>query len=260
MIVADLSTQVTDGSFLVAAAIAAAAGLISFLSPCVLPLVPGYLSFVTGLSAAQLAEDDADSNRPLLRVLLAASLFVLGFTVVFVSFGALAGSLGSLLREHEQQLTRVLGVFTILLGLAFAGALDRIPLVGRELRIHTVPTAGIGGAPLLGAMFALGWTPCIGPTLAVVLGLAASTDSASARRGTALAFAYCLGLGIPFLITGVAFQQAMSAFAVVKRHYRAIMVAGGSMLVMIGVLEVTGIWSDLIAWLQTRTGTVSLPL
>ena len=261
LVLGSITTLVTDGSLAVAAAVAAAAGLVSFLSPCVLPLVPGYLSYVTGLSAAQLAGDEEiDRRGRSLRILLAWALFVLGFSVVFVSFGALAGGLGGLLRDHQETLTRVLGVATILLGLAFAGALDRVPLVSRELRIHGLPTVGIAGAPALGALFALGWTPCIGPTLAAVLGLAASTDGASAARGTALALAYCLGLGLPFLVTGLAFQTAMGAFGSVRRHYRAVMVAGGTMLVVIGVLEVTGQWSDAVAWLQTRAGSTSLPL
>jgi len=259
--IASVSSQVSDGPFLAAAAIAAAAGLVSFLSPCVLPLVPGYLSFVTSLSATQLAGNEAaDGRRRSLRIVVAGLLFVLGFTVVFVAFGALAGTAGALLRDHQLTLQRVLGVVTIVLGLAFAGALNRVSFFGRELRLHALPKVGIAGAPALGAMFALGWTPCIGPTLATVLGLAASTDGTSAARGTALAFAYCLGLGLPFMITGLAFQTAMGAFAVVRRRYRALMVFGGAMLVAIGVLEATGTWATAVAWLQSRIGSTSLPL
>jgi len=256
---ASIESQIASGPFAAAAALAAAAGVLSFLSPCVLPLVPGYLSFVTGLSASQLRADGGGS-RPALRVLLAGLLFVLGFSVVFVSFGALAGGLGSMLKAHQHTVTITLGAFTILLGLMFAGAFDRLAIAGRELRFHHVPTAGLGGAPLLGVLFALGWTPCIGPTLAAVLGLAASSDGASAARGTALAFVYCLGLGVPFLATGLAFQRAMSAFGMVKRHYRAVTTAGGGMLVVIGVLELTGRWTHAVSWLQERIGSVSLPL
>jgi len=256
------ASQVTDGSVVIAAAIAAAAGTVSFLSPCVLPLVPGYLSYITGLSASELGAVVVDdgSRRRMGHVALASLLFILGFSAVFVSFGALAGGLGGLLREHQETLTRVLGVFTIGLGLMFAGLLDRVPILSRELRLHGIVGAGTAGAPFLGALFGLGWTPCIGPTLAAVLGLAASSDGASATRGTVLAFVYCLGLGIPFVLTGLAFERAMAASQVVKRHYRVVMVAGGTMLVAIGLLEVTGLWNQALAWLQSRVGTPALPL
>jgi cytochrome c-type biogenesis protein len=256
-----LASQVTDGSLVIAATVAAAAGALSFLSPCVLPLVPGYLSSITGLSASELAtQPPTAGGRRAHHVALASLLFILGFSVVFVSFGALAGGLGGLLRDHQETLTRVLGVFTIGLGLMFAGALNRVPVLSREFRLHRIPAAGTAGAPLLGALFGLGWTPCIGPTLAAVLGLAASENGASAARGTVLAFVYCLGLGIPFLVTGLAFERAISAFGIVKRNYRLVMTAGGAMLVVIGVLEVTGLWSEALARLQSYLGTPSLPL
>lgn len=269
---------VRDGSLLVAIPIAMAAGLVSFLSPCVLPLVPGYLSYVTGMSGQDLAgatasagaTTSADSkgddhgegaaSHPARRIALGALGFVLGISIVFVSFGAVFGGLGRVMRDNEELLTRVFGVLTILLGLLFAGVFSRVGLLNREMRIHRLPRAGWLGAPLLGITFALGWTPCIGPTLGVVLGLAASSDQASAMRGAVLSFAYCLGLGVPFLVTGLAFSRAMAAIAVVKRHYRAVVTAGGAMLVVIGVLQVTGVWTQLMNDVQTRFGTTDLPL
>src|SRR3954447_16720280 len=175
---------VVNGSLLLAAPIAVLAGLISFLSPCVLPLVPGYISYATGLVGADLAE----SKRG--RLLAGSLLFVLGFTAVFVAFGALAGSLGAFLYEYRVTITRVLGVLTILLGLAFLGWL---PWASREWRFHRMPTIGLLGAPLLGALFGLGWTPCIAPTLAAVQSLA--LNEGSAWRGALLMVFYCLGLG-----------------------------------------------------------------
>lgn len=252
---------VRDGSLLVAIPIAVAAGLVSFLSPCVLPLVPGYLGFVTGMTAA-----DAAAGRPTgpdrrwLRVVAGTLGFVGGIAIVFVSFGAIFGSLGQALRDNELLLARGFGVLTIIMGLAFAGAFSGVALFNRELRIHRIPRAGLLAAPLLGVAFALGWTPCIGPTLAVVLGMAASSDQASAVRGAWLALAYCIGIGIPFLVAGLAFERSMRAFGWVRRHNRAIMRAGGGMLVAIGVLQVTGLWSGLMSALQSSFGGAPLPL
>lgn len=291
--------QVQDGSFLVAVPIAFLAGVVSFMSPCVLPLVPAYLSFVTGLSAADLAgeqdrtasvpardatgisaagttgvavmddtvthtdraeDDDAHRDGTIRRVVLGTLGFTLGTALVFVSFGALFGQAGQWLQQHALGLTQVFGVITILLGLLFAGAFNRIGLLNREIRFHNLPGRGLAGAPILGVTFALGWTPCIGPTLGVVLGLAASSDNASAARGAALAVAYCLGLGLPLLIAGLAFNRAMGAFAVVKRNYRWFMVASGAMLVLLGMLQVTGVWTQWMDGLQSRFGGAELPL
>lgn len=254
VVLASPVTEVQSGSLLLAIPIALVAGLVSFLSPCVLPLVPGYLSYITGMSAAQLGDHSQAATttriRASARVLAGSVLFILGVAIVFVCLGAAFGALGDLLRQHHTLLTRVFGVLTVLLGLAFAGALGRLRIANTEVRFHRAPVLGLAGAPMLGVMFGLGWTPCIGPTLSAVLGLAASTHGATAYRGAGLAFAYCLGLGIPFLVAGLAFQRAMAAFAVVKRHYRALMIAGGGLLVAIGVLEITGLWTWAVQQLQ----------
>lgn len=254
--------QVRDGSLLVALPIAAAAGLVSFLSPCVLPLVPGYLSYVTGMSARELA---AGATAPaaahsVRRVAFGTLGFVLGISLVFVSFGALFGGLGQALRAHEETLTRAFGIVTIVLGLLLAGVFARLAVFNRELRIHRLPSAGIAGAPLLGVTFALGWTPCIGPTLGTVLGLAASANAASASRGAILSCAYCVGLGVPFLVTGLAFNRTMQALSIVKRHYGAVMAFSGAMLVLIGVLQVSGAWTELMGQVQAHFGGGALPL
>lgn len=225
---------ITDGSLLLALPLAVAAGLVSFLSPCVLPLVPGYLSYVTGLTGVDLAA------RGRGRLVAGALLFVAGFTAVFVSAGVLLGSLGGFLVEHERILQQVLGGLTIVLGLAFMGA---VPWFQRDLRVHRRPVLGLAGAPMLGVLFGLGWTPCIGPTLGAVLTLAATEGSGV--RGGVLAVAYCLGLGLPFVVTAVAFRRAMGAFGWVKRHYVWVMRVGGLLLVAIGALLVTGVWNDL---------------
>jgi cytochrome c-type biogenesis protein len=232
-------STVTSGSLVLAFPVAAAAGLVSFLSPCVLPLVPGYLSYVTGMSGADLAMQRRG------RLLLGVALFVLGFTVVFVSAGLAFGGFGALVQRHTTVLTRVLGAVTIMLGLAFMGF---IPGLQRTVKSSRLPAAGLAGAPLLGMLFGLGWTPCIGPTLAAVQAMA--YNEASAARGALLSFAYCLGLGLPFLFTAVAYRRALGAFGFVKRHYQAVMRVGGGMLVAIGFLLVTGAWTDLTIKMQ----------
>jgi cytochrome c-type biogenesis protein len=244
---------VTDGSLLLAVPVAAAAGLVSFLSPCVLPLVPGYLSYVTGLSGEELGDtrrattaqgdvlvqQEAQPTVRRGRVLVGSVLFVLGFSAVFITGGALFGGLGSLLVEHKTVVDRVLGVLTVLLGLVFLGL---IPGMQREVRFHRLPSAGLAGAPLLGVLFGVGWTPCLGPTLAAVQTLAYT--QASAGRGALLTAAYCAGLGIPFVLTGLAFRRALGAFAVVKRHYALVMRIGGGLLVLVGLLLVSGLWES----------------
>lgn len=239
---------VTDGPMPLALTVAAIAGLVSFLSPCILPLVPGYLSYVTGLTGVDLAEPATGDVKERVqgRVLLGATLFVLGFSAVFVSEGAFFGSLGQDLQAHQAVVDRVLGAVTIVLGLAFLGF---IPGMQRELRFHALPRAGLAGAPLLGVLFGVGWTPCLGPTLGAVQALAFT--QASAGRGALLTFAYCLGLGLPFLLTAVAFRRALGAFAVVKRHYDVVLRLGGGLLVVIGLLLVSGLWENLMIHLRT---------
>ena len=258
---------VTDGPLLFALPVAAAAGLVSFLSPCVLPLVPGYLSYVTGLTGAELSEPvrspaerqaPARSEGDLLvgappavttavrsRVLVGSVLFVLGFSTVFVTEGAFFGGLGAALLAHRDVVDRVMGALTVLLGLGFLGV---IPGMQREVRFHRLPRAGLAGAPLLGVLFGVGWTPCIGPTLGAVQTLAYS--QASAGRGAVLTAAYCLGLGVPFVLTGLAFRRAMGAIAVVKRHYAVVMRVGGALLVTVGLLLLTGVWEHLMISLR----------
>jgi cytochrome c-type biogenesis protein len=270
---------VTSGPLILALPVAAAAGAVTFLSPCCLPLVPGYLSFVTGMagaggsavataaagSPAVSVSSAADGSAvavaappraaaaavpPRGRVVAGTALFVLGFSLVFVAYGAALGGLGHLLTGHARLLTQILGGVTIVLGLLFAGVLDRFPLAGRIVRPSAQPRAGLAGAPLLGVMFGLGWTPCIGPTLTAVLALSASTGTVS--RGALLAFVYALGLGIPFLLVSFGFQVAMRASAFFRRHARLVTRIGGAMLVGVGLLEVTGAWSTFMAWLQVH--------
>jgi cytochrome c-type biogenesis protein len=233
-----IQDTIADGSLLLALPLALAAGLVSFLSPCVLPLVPGYLSYVTGLSAAEVF-DEAARRRG--RLVAGALLFVAGFTFVFVSAGVLLGGFGSFLIANQLVLQRVLGSLTIVLGLVFVGGL---PWLQRDLRVHSRPAVGLVGAPVLGMLFGLGWTPCIGPTLGAVMAL--GIDSGTAARGGLLAVAYCLGLGLPFVVTALAFGRAMTMFGWVRRHHVWVMRAGGLMLVTIGILLVTGAWNDIV--------------
>jgi cytochrome c-type biogenesis protein len=235
----DLGSTVASGSLALALPIAVAAGLVSFLSPCVLPLVPGYLSYVTGMSA--------DPKRG--RMVAGIVLFVLGFAAVFVVGGALFGGLGAALFDNADIIKRVLGVLTIVLGLAFMGV---IPGMQRDFRIHKLPAAGLAGAPLLGLVFGLGWTPCIGPTLGVVLTLGVTEGSAG--RGALLAFAYALGLGLPFVAAGLAYRKTLETFKAVRRHSQLITRAGGVMLVAVGLLLVTGLWGELIVTMQVWIG------
>ncbi len=267
---------VTSGPLILALPVAAAAGAVTFLSPCCLPLVPGYLSFVTGMAGASGSEPApvvaqpvvaaeggagpavavaarpvvAPPSAPRARVVAGTALFVLGFSVVFVAYGAALGGLGHLLTGHARLLTRILGGLTILLGLLFAGVFDRFSFAGRIVRPSARPKAGLAGAPLLGVMFGLGWTPCIGPTLTAVLALSAS--SGTVARGALLAFVYALGLGIPFLLVSLGFQLTMRAFGFARRRARLVTRIGGAMLVCVGLLEVTGAWSTFMAWLQVH--------
>jgi cytochrome c-type biogenesis protein len=292
-----VGSLVSSGPLILAVPVAAAAGAVTFLSPCCLPLVPGYLSYVTGMSGAgaQRGRSRASGSEqagtqevtapaaaaqatagprsvgggralagagagavsaptavlaapPRSRVVAGTALFVLGFSALYTSYGLALGRLGTTLKSHQAGLTLVLGALTIVLGLLFAGALDRFSFAGRIMRPSLRPRAGLAGAPLLGLLFGLSWSPCIGPTLTAVLALAYT--SGTAARGAFLAFIYCLGLGIPFLIVAMAFQRGMRVFGFARRHARLVTAIGGGMLVLVGVLEVTGAWTAAITWMQ----------
>lgn len=243
MAIADwFESTVLSGSLLLALPVAAVAGLVSFFSPCVVPLLPGYLSYATGLSGADL--ESAKRGR----MVLGSFLFVLGFSFVFVVLGTLSGALGDLLWEHMRPITVVLGILTILVGLAFLGA---VPWMQRDVRIHKVPAVGLMAAPLLGVLFGLGWTPCIGPTLAAVQTLA--LHEGSAGRGAVLSGAYSLGLGLPFIVSGLAFRKMLGAVSFIRRHQVWVTRLGGIMLIVVGLLLVTGVW-DL--WVGALRGWV----
>jgi cytochrome c-type biogenesis protein len=278
---------VSTGPLILAIPVAAAAGAVTFLSPCCLPLVPGYLSYITGMSGAgagreadggtvavaaegpaagtaavavegagggvttaTVAAPQNPARTPKGRAVAGTALFILGFSAVFAVYGLAVGGLGQLLRAHDTGLTQILGAITILLGLMFAGAFDRFSFAGRIFRPSARPRAGLAGAPLLGVMFGFGWSPCIGPTLTAVLTLSAS--SGTAARGAFLAFVYGLGLGIPFLIVAAAFQRAVNVLGFFRRNARLVSRIGGALLVLVGVLEVTGAWTSAIDWLHTH--------
>ena len=239
---ADWAASAAGGSMTLALPVALLAGLVSFFSPCVVPLLPGYLSYATGLGAAEVLE----GTRHRGRMLAGTSLFVLGIAVVFVSTGTLVGSLGANLLRYADPISRVLGVLIIALGLVFAGVLR---LGQRELRISRVPAAGVAAAPLLGVVFALGWTPCIGPTLGVVYSLA--LNEGTAVRGGLLAFVFALGLGIPFVLAGLLYTRMARAVGFLRRHQLTLLRVGGVLMVVVGLLLVTGLWTSLTADLRS---------
>jgi len=276
---------VSTGPLILAIPVAAAAGAVTFLSPCCLPLVPGYLSYITGMSGAgadrktdaatatagtaavavavegageagggvttaTVAAPREPATSAKGRAVAGTALFIVGFSAVFAVYGLAVGGLGQLLRTHDTGLTQVLGAITIVLGLMFAGAFDRFSFAGRIFRPSARPRAGLAGAPLLGVMFGFGWSPCIGPTLTAVLTLSAS--SGTAARGAFLAFVYGLGLGVPFLIVAAAFQRAVNVLGFFRRNARMVSRIGGAFLVVVGILEVTGAWTSAIDWLHTH--------
>lgn len=271
---------VSSGPLLLAIPVAAAAGAVTFLSPCCLPLVPGYLAYITGMSGADAAATSASAAaaaggeataegeaaggvttrtraraavsqaRHTGRTVAGTALFVAGFSAVFAVTGGAVGSLGQLLSGHDSLLTRVLGAVTVVLGLLFFGAFDRFMFAGRVVKPSFTPKAGLAGAPLLGVLFGVGWTPCIGPTLVAVLSL--SAQSGTAARGAFLAFVYGLGLGIPFLIVALAFQRLVGVLGFFKRNARMVTRVGGVLLIAVGLLEVTGAWTAAVLWLHTH--------
>jgi cytochrome c-type biogenesis protein len=300
-----LNHLILSGPVLLAIPVAAAAGAVTFLSPCVLPLVPGYLSYLTGMSGAAAGDRRrkapaspvpveaaavgtggslalaaapvgaanpagapapagngvagssagaaglVDTGTPVRgRVMLGSLLFILGFSLLYAVEGVAVAGLGGTLTEHREGLTQILGGLIILLGLLFIGLFDRFSFAGRIVKPGLRPRAGLVGAPFLGVLFGLGWTPCTGPTLAAVLSL--SITSGTALRGGLLAFVYALGIGIPFLIVAFAFQRGVNVFGFARRHARLITRIGGVLLIAVGVLEVTGAWSAAITWLQVH--------
>jgi cytochrome c-type biogenesis protein len=242
-----VGTELASGSLLAAALVALVAGFVSFASPCVLPLVPGFLGYVTGLSDVSL------DKRSRGRLVVGALLFVLGFTVVFIVLVAVASAVSFALREHLDLLTRIGGAVVIVLALVFLGVGSGIGLQ-RTTVPRWKPAAGLAGAPLLGAAFALGWAPCTGPTLAAILALTAplSADGGAVGRGVVLAVAYSLGLGVPFVVIAAGYSRAGRAGSWLRRHRRGIHMFGGLLLLAVGVLMVTGVWTDLVAWVQTH--------
>ncbi|MEU4238947.1 cytochrome c biogenesis protein CcdA [Actinoplanes sp. NPDC026619] len=245
-----------SGPLVLAIAVAALAGLVSILSPCVLPLVPGYLSYVTGLAGSDLddrreQEDGGDvavaTRRSVKgRVLAGTVLFVLGFAIVFTLLVTLVANIGFTLKSHIDALNIVLGVVVIVLGLGYLGW---IPGLQREMRISKLPAVGLAGAPILGGIFALSWLPCTGPTLAAVVGLA--TASGQTSRAVTLALAYSLGLGIPFVLFGLFFRRLLGVFKAIRRNSRWVTRIGGVLLIAVGIALVTGGWNHFLVWLLT---------
>jgi cytochrome c-type biogenesis protein len=260
-----------SGPLILAVAVSLIAGLVSFLSPCVLPLVPGYLSYVTGLAGADLnaalgrpsptdrpagggtAVAVAAAPRQRGRVLAGTLLFIAGFSAVFITTGVVAAAIGQSLQRHARAVEVVVGALIVVLGLAFLGW---VPGLQRELRIHRLPAAGLLAAPVFGAVFALSWIPCVGPTLGAVLGLA--TAGGDTGRAVVLATAYCAGIGLPFVAFGLGFRRLIGVFAAVRRNSRWVTRIGGAMLILVGLALLTGGWGDFTIWLRTTFGVGSV--
>ncbi|MBT2484915.1 MULTISPECIES: cytochrome c biogenesis CcdA family protein [unclassified Microbacterium] len=255
-----------SGALWLAIPVAMLAGLVSFLSPCVLPLVPGYLGFIGGAvtprggSAAPRAQRDGASSSgtdtPARgRLVLGVLLFILGFSVVFVALTALGGAASVFLIQWGELITRILGVVIILMGLVFLGLFG---FAQREFRFHVDSKYGIIGAPLLGVALGIGWAPCLGPTLTAIFAL--SFNSGDPVRAGALGLAYSLGLGVPFLLVALGFGWATKTIGFLRRHIRVVNVIGGVLLIVVGILMVTGLWTEIMSRLTAVMGSVILPL
>ncbi|CDO09530.1 cytochrome c biogenesis protein CcdA [Mycolicibacterium cosmeticum] len=252
------SDLVANGPVLLALGISVLAGLVSFASPCVVPLVPGYLSYLAGVVGVAEAPDAGGARSARWRVVGAAALFVAGFTVVFLLGSVAVLGMTTAVITNEAVLQRIGGVVTILMGLIFVGF---IPLLQREARFAPRRLSTLGGAPLLGAVFALGWTPCLGPTLTAVIAVASATEGSAVARGIALVIAYCLGLGVPFLLLAFGSSRAVRGLGWLRAHTRGIQIFGGVLMIAVGIALVTGLWGDFVGWVRDAfISDVRLPI
>ncbi|BBX04835.1 cytochrome C biogenesis protein ResC [Mycolicibacterium moriokaense] len=253
---------VAGGPVVLAFLVSVLAGLVSFASPCVVPLVPGYLSYLAAVVGVEDAPVSATASVPTksarLRVAGAASLFVAGFTAVFVLGTVAVLGMTTAMITNQLLLQRIGGVITIVMGLVFVGF---IPVLQRDARFAPRQLSTLAGAPLLGAVFALGWTPCLGPTLTGVIAVASATEGANVLRGVALVIAYCLGLGIPFVLLAFGSARAVQGLAWLRAHARAIQIFGGILLILVGAALVTGVWNDFVSWVRDAfVSDVTLPI
>jgi cytochrome c-type biogenesis protein len=249
---------VANGPLALAFLVSVVAGFVSFASPCVVPLVPGYLSYLAAVVGVEEQPGQVAVRTARLRVAGAAALFVAGFTLVFVLGTVAVLGMTTTLITNQLLLQRIGGVITIVMGLVFVGF---IPILQREARFAPRQFSTIGGAPLLGAVFALGWTPCLGPTLTGVIAVASATEGANVARGVLLVVAYCLGLGIPFVLLAFGSARAVQGLGWLRRHTRAIQIFGGVLLILVGAALVTGLWTDFVSWVRDAfVSDVTLPI
>lgn len=251
-------SAVANGPLALALGASAVAGLVSFASPCVVPLVPGYLSYLAGIVGVDAAPAPGARQTGRFRVAGAAALFVAGFTIIFVLASAAVFGMIQTLSLNRDVLQRAGGVVTIVMGLVFIGA---VPFLQRDTRMAPRRIAGLAGAPLLGAVFALGWTPCLGPTLSGVMSVAAGTSGMTAVRGVALIVAYCLGLGLPFIVLALGSARALRGVGWLRRHARTVQIMGGVLLIAVGFALVTGVWEVFVAYVRDAfVAEVTLPV